>query len=243
MLFIPAIDLIDGRCVRLAQGDFGQKTQYNRDPAETARSFQDEGARYLHVVDLDAARDPKRNNRITIRRIIEAVDIPVEVGGGIRDWNTLAALLDLGVARVILGTVIVKDQNLVEELVTRYGSRLVAGIDARNGIVQISGWVEQGSVTALELGMRVREMGFSLVIYTDVSRDGTLQGPNLQGIRTMAEQTGLPLVAAGGISNIQDLKLVKALEDAGVTGVISGKALHEGKFTVREACKVLQADA
>jgi phosphoribosylformimino-5-aminoimidazole carboxamide ribotide isomerase len=240
VLFIPAVDLIDGRCVRLAQGDYGQETRYDRDPVETAVWFQDEGARYLHVVDLDAARDPDRHNRATIQRMIEVLEIPVEVGGGVRDQEGVKALLDIGVSRVILGTLIVKNEALAGELISRFGSQLVAGIDARNGIVRISGWTEGSSLTAGELGKRVRDMGFELLIYTDIARDGMLDGPNIEGIRAMAVETGLPILAAGGISTLQDLERMKSLEHDGVRGVISGKAIYEGRFSPREAIRLLQ---
>ena len=152
MLFIPAIDLIDGQCVRLERGDYGQRTRYDRDPIETAVLFQQEGARCLHIVDLDAAKNPGRNNRPTIGRIIAAVDMPVQVGGGVRDRKAVEELFDLGVDRIILGTMIVKDQALAGELVSLYGSRLAAGIDARDGMVRVSGWTEGSDLSAIELG-------------------------------------------------------------------------------------------
>jgi phosphoribosylformimino-5-aminoimidazole carboxamide ribotide isomerase len=242
VLFIPAVDLIGGRCVRLTQGDYEQETRYECDPVETAVWFQDEGAGYLHIVDLDAARDPDGHNRETIRRMIGAVEIPVEVGGGVRDRQGVEALLEIGVSRVILGTLIVKNEALARELISRFGSRLVAGIDARNGIVRVSGWTEESSLTAGELGKRVRDMGFELIVYTDIARDGMLVGPNIEGIRSMAVETGLPILAAGGISTLQDLERIKALELDGVRGVISGKAIYEGRFSPREAVKLLQGE-
>jgi len=242
VLFIPAIDLIEGHCVRLSQGDYGKKTSYDLDPVETAARFQAEGARYLHVVDLDAAREPDRHNRSTIRRIVEGVSVPVEVGGGVRDEYGVEALLDLGVARVILGTLIVKDEDLASRLVSRFGSRLVAGVDARDGVVRVSGWTEGSSLSATALGRRVRDMGFELVIYTDISRDGMLEGPNIEGIRSMAEETGLPILAAGGISTLLDLERIKGLEPYGVKGVIAGKALYEGRICAEDAFRLLQGE-
>lgn len=240
MLFIPAIDLMDGKCVRLSQGDYGRKKEYGYDPVERAHYFRDQGATYLHVVDLDAALEPKINNRETICRIVEQVGIPVEVGGGVRSREDVRELLDMGVDRCILGTVIVKKSELVEALVEEYGKRVVAGIDARDGMVRISGWTEGGGINALELGKRVRDIGFSLIVYTDISRDGMLRGPNVKSIEAMIEQTGLTLVAAGGISSIEDLQKIKALGNNRIRGVIAGKAIYEGRISVREACSLLQ---
>ncbi len=242
MFFIPAIDLIEGKCVRLSQGDYGQKIQYDDNPVKRARSFQDQGASYLHVVDLDAARDPKLNNRDLIRNIVEGVDIPVEVGGGVRSREDVQELLHMGVDRCILGTVILKGGDLIESLVSEYGKRVVAGIDARDGMVRISGWTEGSGITALELGKRVRDMGFSLIIYTDISRDGMLEGPNIEAIGSMITQTGLPLIAAGGISSMNDLHKIKAMADSRIEGVISGKAVYEGRISVEEACSFLQEE-
>jgi phosphoribosylformimino-5-aminoimidazole carboxamide ribotide isomerase len=241
MLFIPAIDLIDGQCVRLERGDYGQRTRYDRDPIETAVLFQQEGARYLHIVDLDAAKNSARHNRHPIGRIIAAVDMPVQVGGGVRDREGVEELFDLGVDRIILGTMIVKDQALAGELVSRHGSRLAAGIDARDGMVRVSGWTEGSDLSAMELAERAKDMGFSLIIYTDIERDGMLEGPNVTGIHEMAKHTGIPLVAAGGISRMADLASIRILEQAGVVGVISGKAIYEGLISVREACTLLQS--
>jgi len=240
MIFIPAIDLIDGKCVRLSQGDYRQKKQYDDDPVKRARLFQEQGASYLHVVDLDAAKDPGVHNRDIIRCIIEGVDIPVEVGGGVRSREDVQELLRMGVDRCILGTVILRAGDLTQYLVSDYGKRVVAGIDARDGMVRISGWTEGSDVTALELGERVRDMGFSLIIYTDISRDGMLEGPNVEAIGAMTRQTGLPLIAAGGISGMDDLRLIKSMNDSRIAGVIAGKAIYEGKILVDRACQFLQ---
>jgi phosphoribosylformimino-5-aminoimidazole carboxamide ribotide isomerase len=201
--------------------------------------FQKEGARYLHIVDLDAARDVRTGNRELIRKMVEAVDIPVQVGGGVRDRSDVQQLLDSGVERVILGTIIVKNESRVRDLVSEFDKRLVAGIDARDGVVRVSGWTEGSSLSSIDLGLKVRDMGFTLIIYTDISRDGMLDGPDVEGIRDMARTTGLPVIAAGGISTMDDLRKIKPLENAGVSGVISGKAVYEGRIGVREACGVL----
>jgi len=241
MIFLPAIDLIDGKCVRLSQGDYKKKTLYSNDPAGIARSFQDHGAGYIHIVDLDAAKNTGRNNIDTIGKIIQSISIPVEVGGGIRSRDRAAMLFDIGVSRVILGTVIVKNSGAASEIVEEFGVKVAAGIDARDGYVRISGWAEGSGIKAVHLGKKVRDMGFSLVVYTDIARDGMLEGPNIEGIRTMATETGLPVIAAGGISNLHDIRAVKALEKDGVVGVISGKALYEGTLSVAEACRLLDS--
>jgi phosphoribosylformimino-5-aminoimidazole carboxamide ribotide isomerase len=238
MLFIPAIDILDGRCVRLEQGDFGKEKRYSRDPADLALSFQDRGARYIHVVDLDAAKGGGRENREVIRRIVTSVSVPVEVGGGVRSRDTAAALLDIGVDRVILGTIIVRDEMLSAKMAGEFGSGIAAGIDARDGSVKISGWTEGGGVGALELGLKVKEMGFGLIIYTDISRDGMLKGPDKEGVKNMALRTGLPVIASGGISSIDDVKAVRELEPHGVVGMISGKAIYEGRISVEVACRI-----
>ena len=240
MIFIPAIDLIDGKCVRLSQGDYHQKKQYDVNPVRRARSFQEEGAAYLHIVDLDAAKDPGINNRDTIRSIVEGVDIPVQVGGGVRTRDDVEELLRMGVQRCILGTVILRAGDMTRALVSEYGGRVIAGIDARDGLVRISGWTEGSDVTAIELGIRVRDMGFSRIIYTDISRDGMLEGPNVEAITAMTRQTGLPLIAAGGVSTMDDLRVLKSMKDSCIEGVIAGKAIYEGRISVAEACRYLR---
>jgi phosphoribosylformimino-5-aminoimidazole carboxamide ribotide isomerase len=239
MIFIPAIDLIDGKCVRLHQGDYTKKTIYSENPVEVAAGFAHQGARCIHIVDLDAARDGKGGNLPTIERIIQRVHVPVQVGGGVRDEAKIRALLDAGADRVILGTVVLRDEKAVRKCVEKYGERLAASIDAKNGYVRISGWREGSSVTAVELGKKVKNMGFSLIIHTDIGMDGTMEGPNIPEVFAMASATGLPLIVAGGISSIEDIQKVKSLEQHGVIGVIAGRALYEGVLSVREACAVL----
>jgi phosphoribosylformimino-5-aminoimidazole carboxamide ribotide isomerase len=239
MIFIPAIDLVDGKCVRLTQGKYSMVKEYSGNPVDVARSFVDQGARYLHIVDLDAARGEDRDNRRVISRIVKEIEAGVEVGGGVRDREGVKELLDMGVERVILGTIIVKKSNIAVELVAEFGERIVAGIDAREGVVHVSGWTEGSDLKAVELGLRVRDMGFQLIVYTDIARDGMLSGPNIEAIKEMALRTSLPIIASGGVSGVEDVKALKALESAGVIGVISGKALYEGRLTVKEACEVL----
>jgi phosphoribosylformimino-5-aminoimidazole carboxamide ribotide isomerase len=239
MIFIPAIDLIDGKCVRLHQGDYTKKTLYSGNPVEVAADFAQQGARRIHIVDLDAARDGKGGNIHTIEKIIRRVHVPVQVGGGVRNSEKIHALLDAGADRVILGTILVRDEEAVKHYVGRYGDRLAASIDAKNGNVRIAGWREGSEITALELGKKVKTMGFSLIIHTDISMDGTMKGPNIPAVEAMASATGLPLIVAGGISCIKDIQRVKGLAKRGVVGVIAGRALYEGALSVREACNLL----
>jgi len=240
MYFIPAIDLIEGRCVRLEQGDYCRKTEYGEDPVDTARSFEAQGAGCVHIIDLDAVKGSGRHNQDVIARIAKAVDVPLQVGGGARERSDVARLLDIGVTRIILGTIVVKAPELVQNLVREFGSALAAGIDAAEGAVRVSGWTEAAGVEAVDLGMRVKAMGFSRIVYTDITRDGMMEGPNVDGIRHMARMTGLPVIAAGGVSRIEDVIALKALKEDGVEGVISGRAIYEGTLSVREACRILR---
>ena len=239
MIFIPAIDLISGRCVRLRQGDYQKKTEYSEDPVETARSFEEQGAEFIHIVDLDAAKGEGKENRDAIKRIMGAVGVPVQVGGGVRRRDDVLRLLDMGVKRLILGTIVVKAPGVVRDLTEEFGERLVAGIDAREGMVRISGWTEETGVEATQLGLRVKDLGFSLMVYTDITRDGMMEGPNIDGVKRIANATRLPIIVAGGISRIEDLIALKALEGMGVKGVISGRAVYEGTLSVRDACRIL----
>jgi len=240
MLFIPAIDIIGGGCVRLEQGDYGKEKRYDQDPVDQALLFQDQGAGYIHVIDLDAAKGSGGGNRQVIKKIAAAVNVPIEVGGGVRKRDDIAALFDVGVDRVILGTIIVKDEPFSIDMANEFGPRLAAGIDALDGLVRVSGWMEGSSLEAVAFGRRVKEMGFGLIIYTDISKDGMLAGPDLEGVKNMAQETGLPVIASGGVSSIEDVKTLKELEQYGVTGVISGKAIYEHRISVEEACRILQ---
>ena len=241
MMFIPAIDLIEGSCVRLTRGDYSKKIEYGEDPVELASRFRDQGAARLHVVDLDAARSGSEGNLKVIERIIRAASIPVQVGGGVRERGRVARLAEAGASGIILGTVLVKDQELARSLAAEFGTRMIAGIDASEGWVRTTGWTEPASLTAVDLARQAEGMGFGTVIYTDISRDGTLQGPNLDAIAEVAGAVGIPLIAAGGISRLADLHAVAGLEELGVTGVIAGKAIYEGRFTVAEACAALRS--
>ncbi|RKX99937.1 MAG: 1-(5-phosphoribosyl)-5-[(5-phosphoribosylamino)methylideneamino]imidazole-4-carboxamide isomerase [Spirochaetes bacterium] len=239
MIFIPAIDLINGRCVRLKQGRFSEKIEYPLDPVEVAKSFEDKGAGRIHVVDLDAAKSGGDGNLGVIKKIAASVRIPVEVGGGVRDESRIERLLDAGVEYIILGTIIVKDRDKTVRLINTYGQKLIAGVDASNGRVMISAWEEDGGLDILSVIKSVEMMGFNTVIYTDISRDGMLKGPDIPGIRNILDNARVNLIISGGISSIEDLIKIKQLGLPEIIGVISGKAIYEGRIDVSEACRIL----
>lgn len=236
MLIIPAIDLRAGKCVRLVEGKLDRETIYSDDPVAVARVWESSGAQLLHVVDLDGAFAGSPKNLDTIHDIIKAINIPVQVGGGIRDLSTIDKLLKIGVARVILGTVVIQDPMLVAEACSSFGSdRVVVGIDARNGKVAIEGWGLTAEKDALELAAEISTMGVNRVIFTDISRDGTLKGPNVQAIKKLALASNLKVIASGGVSTIKDIAALNELKPYGVEGVIVGKALYAGTVNIDEA--------
>lgn len=233
ILPIPAIDVLEGSCVRLMQGAYDQVTNYHTDPLAVALHWESMGAPLLHIVDLDAARTGGRtNNRTLIASIAERVSIPIQTGGGIRSSADITRTLDLGIHRVIIGTAAVKDPQLVSTMVTQYGSeRIAVGIDARDGEVQISGWVDGTGVSAFEFAHDMESRGIRRIIYTDISRDGTMEGPNLSAYRNLGRQLqSAQLMASGGVSGPKDLTALSELESIGVDSVIVGRALYEGKF-------------
>ncbi|ACB53488.1 phosphoribosylformimino-5-aminoimidazole carboxamide ribotide isomerase [Crocosphaera subtropica ATCC 51142] len=232
---IPAIDLLEGRCVRLYQGNYQQSEVYNENPVEVARQWADEGATRLHLVDLDGAKQGHPVNLDTIEAIVRAISIPVQVGGGLRDRQSIAQLIDLGVDRTIVGTVAVENPSLVQELCQAFPSKIAVGIDARNGKVATRGWLETSEVLATELAQQMAELGVSAIIYTDIHRDGTLQGPNREALRELANHIKIPVIASGGVSSLSDVLGLLALEPIGVTGVIIGKALYTGDVSLAEA--------
>jgi phosphoribosylformimino-5-aminoimidazole carboxamide ribotide isomerase len=231
MLIIPAIDLKDGKCVRLYQGDYDQVTVFADDPAEVAQRWRDEGATYLHLVDLDAAKAGHPVNLAVIERIIVAGGLPVEVGGGIRDEATINQMLELGVDRVILGTAAVKDPVQIGHLCERYGERIVIGIDARHGLVAFDGWTETSLITAHQLAIQLAHHGATRFIYTDISRDGTLTEPNYEAFIEFKEAAERPVIASGGISKLEH---IQKLEELGAEGVIVGKALYTGDLKLAD---------
>ncbi|MBR8829936.1 MAG: 1-(5-phosphoribosyl)-5-[(5-phosphoribosylamino)methylideneamino] imidazole-4-carboxamide isomerase [Chroococcopsis gigantea SAG 12.99] len=239
MEVIPAIDILEGKCVRLYQGDYEQSQVFNDDPLTVARDWVSQGATRLHLVDLDGAKEGKQVNLSTISRIIESLPIAVQVGGGLRDRTSVEQLLDLGVKQVILGTVAVENPALVEELCQAFPGKIIVGIDARDGKVAVKGWLETSSVEATDLAGDMALAGAASIIYTDIHRDGTLAGPNLNALRELAHKIDIPVIASGGISSLTDLLSLLSLEPAGVTGVIVGRALYTGNVNLREAIKAI----
>lgn len=229
MLLIPAIDLLDGRCVRLLRGSFSQATRYDADPVEMARSFADLGARWLHVVDLDAAEGRGKDNRDVIGRIRAAVSARLEVGGGVRTEQDAGRLLALGVDRIVLGTVLVRSPRLASEWIARLGSRFVAGIDARDGRVKIAGWSADAGVSDVEAAANLAGLGITGLIYTSIARDGTLGGPDVPRTNAAARAARLPTILSGGIGSAADVETAAAEADPLVAGIILGKALYEGR--------------
>ncbi|MCG0277996.1 MAG: 1-(5-phosphoribosyl)-5-[(5-phosphoribosylamino)methylideneamino]imidazole-4-carboxamide isomerase [Thermanaeromonas sp.] len=237
MIVFPAIDLRGGRCVRLYQGRPTAETVYSEDPVEVAKMWVREGASWLHIVDLDGAFEGRRKNLSLIREIIIAAGIPVQVGGGVRSLDDIEALLTAGAARVILGTVAVTDPTLVAEACAKYGEAIVVGVDCRDGWVATKGWTETSNRRGVEMARELARLGVKRLIYTDISRDGTLKGPNLEAIREVALACGLPVIASGGVASLEDIVALRELKPYGIEGVIIGQALYQGKFSLAEAIK------
>ncbi|MEW6493685.1 MAG: 1-(5-phosphoribosyl)-5-[(5-phosphoribosylamino)methylideneamino]imidazole-4-carboxamide isomerase [Cyanobacteriota bacterium] len=239
MNVIPAIDLLEGRCVRLYQGDYARSQVFNDNPVEVAQQWVDQGAARLHVVDLDGAKAGKPVNTKSIEAIVQAVSVPVQVGGGLRDRAGVAQLLDIGVEQVILGTAAVEDHLLVKQLCEEFPGKIIVGIDARNGFVATRGWLETSEVKATDLAQQMNQLGVAAIIYTDIHRDGTLSGPNLEALRELAYSISIPVIASGGVSSITDLLSLLALEPLGVSGVIVGRALYTGDISLKEALQAV----
>jgi phosphoribosylformimino-5-aminoimidazole carboxamide ribotide isomerase len=238
MIVIPAIDLKDGRCVRLLQGRLDAETVFSDDPAAMARRWQSEGAAMLHVVDLDGAVEKSPRNLESIRNILAEVDLPVQVGGGIRTLETIASYLELGAHRVVIGTEAVRNPELVREACRRYPETVVVGIDARRGRVAIEGWTETTPVTAVELARRFEDSGVAAINFTDIHRDGMQTGPNIEETRRLAEAVRIPVVASGGVATLEDIRALLPLERVGVSGVITGRALYSGTLSLAQAIAV-----
>ncbi|MEA5462447.1 1-(5-phosphoribosyl)-5-[(5-phosphoribosylamino)methylideneamino]imidazole-4-carboxamide isomerase [Leptothoe sp. PORK10 BA2] len=236
---IPAIDLLGGRCVRLFQGDYEQSQVFDDDPVAVARRWAEQGATRIHLVDLDGAKAGKPENWQAITQIVQAVDVPVQVGGGLRDRNRVKELFNLGVQYAILGTVAVENPELVGELSTEFPGRIFVGIDARDGRVATRGWIETSTVMADDLARRMGELGAAAIIYTDIKRDGTLKGPNLEALRELAGKIDTPVIASGGVSSMGDLLSLLGVAPLGVSGVIVGKALYTGDVALPEAIKAI----
>ena len=238
MRLYPAIDIKEGRCVRLCQGQFDQVRVYGDSPADMARRWEEKGASYLHLVDLDGAKSGRSVNAGCIREIVKAVRIPVQLGGGIRSFSDVEEVLKLGVSRVIIGTKAVKEPDFVREAVSRFGAGQIAvGIDAKDGMVAVQGWEEISRISAAKLAVQMRDQGVLTVIYTDISRDGMLGGPNIEATKALAGVSGLQVIASGGVSCMEDLRRIR---EAGIDGAVIGKALYEEKIDLAEAVRELE---
>ncbi len=241
MIFFPAIDLAEGKCVRLVHGDMDQATVFSDAPGDQARAFEAAGCEWLHVVDLNGAFAGKPVNAEPVKAILAAIDIPVQLGGGIRDMHNIAYWLNAGVRRVILGTVALRDPDLVRHACKEYPGQIAVGIDARDGFVAVEGWAEVSQITSFDLADKFEDAGVSTIIFTDIGRDGAMKGPNVEATVALAAAISTPVIASGGVSSMADLQ---ALKDAGggvLEGVISGRALYDGRIDPAAATALLKA--
>lgn len=241
MILFPAIDLKDGQCVRLKLGDMAQATVFNDDPADQAKSFEDQGFEYLHVVDLNGAFAGESVNGAAVEAILEAVDFPVQLGGGIRTLGHIEGWLDKGLARVILGTVAVRDPALVKEAAKTWPGQVAVGIDARKGMVAVEGWAETSELSVTELAKRFEGAGVAAIIYTDIDRDGVLAGINWDATLELARATSIPVIASGGLASMDDIERMTRPDYQVLEGAISGRALYDGRIDSREALAKLRA--
>jgi phosphoribosylformimino-5-aminoimidazole carboxamide ribotide isomerase len=240
LILYPAIDIRDGRAVRLAQGDYERETAYDDDPVEAAKRWADAGAQWLHVVDLDGARAGAPVNLGHVRRIVAAVDIPVQLGGGLRDSGKVEEAISTGVERVVLGTAAVRDPELAEAIAAAHGERVVASVDARGGMAAAQGWTEESGLGAAEAVRRLSDRGLGRFVYTPIEVDGLMEGPDLDSLRSVAEATEAEIIYSGGIGSIADLEAIAGLGLKNLGGVIVGRALYEGRFGIEEAQAALQ---
>lgn len=241
MQLYPAIDLKDGQCVRLLKGDMAKATVYNHDPAAQAAAFEAMGFKYLHVVDLNGAVSGDLVNKPAVESILKQVKIPVQLGGGIRSMEGISSWLEAGISRVILGTIAVKYPGLVKEAAAAYPGRIAVGIDAKGGMVATHGWVETSTVRAVDLAKQFEDAGVSAIIYTDIARDGTLGGPNLEETAALAEAVSIPVILSGGMSTLRDIAAVNTKKDSGIEGIILGRALYEKTIDPKAALQLAGA--
>jgi len=237
MDILPAIDLIGGKCVRLIQGEYDKQITYQDDPVAQARAFFDAGAQWLHVVDLDGAKEGRPVNARVVAEIAEQVPMKIELGGGIRDEAAIVAMLEAGVSRLILGSRAIKRFDWFGEMANKYPGRLVLGLDARGENLATEGWLDQGSLSLLDFAKQAADLPLAAIVYTDISKDGMLAGPNIERTRQLVEAVEIPIVAAGGVTTVEDVKTLKA---AGVAGAIIGRALYEGTITLTEALRAAE---
>lgn len=243
MILFPAIDLKNGQCVRLQQGDMARATVFSDDPAAQAKAFEDQGFEYLHVVDLDGAFAGKPMNAQAVEAMLRVVKFPVQLGGGIRDLATVEAWLSKGIRRVIIGTAAVRDPQLVKEAAKKFPGRVAVGLDARDGKVAVEGWAEASTVTALEIAKRFEDAGVAAIIFTDIARDGMLQGLNLDATIALADAISIPVIASGGFASIDDVKALLQPRARKLEGAISGRALYDGRIDPAEALALIKAAA
>jgi len=241
VILFPAIDLKNGQCVRLQQGDMNRATVFNLDPAAQAATFERQGFSYLHIVDLDGAFAGQPRNAQAVEAILKTVKMPVQLGGGIRDMATLEAWLGKGIARVIIGTAAVRDPAFVKEAAQKYPGRVAVGLDARDGKVAVEGWAETSTVTALEIAQRFEDAGVAAIIFTDIARDGLLKGLNLDATIALAEAISIPVIASGGLASIDDVKALLTPRAKKLEGAISGRALYDGRIDPAEALALIKA--
>ena len=240
MIFFPAIDLKDGQCVRLLRGEMDQATVFNDDPGAQARAFVKQGCEWIHVVDLNGAFEGRPVNADAVDAILDDVRVPIELGGGIRNMETIRFWLDKGVRRVILGTVALRDPDLVIEACKRYPGRIAVGVDAKDGMVAVEGWAEVSNISAIDLARKFEDAGVAAIIFTDIARDGLMQGPNTDSTLELARAISTPVIASGGVSSMEDLKDLMARGGDILEGVISGRAVYDGQIDVREAVDLLK---
>lgn len=241
MIVIPAIDLKNGKCVRLVQGNMDQETVYSDNPLQMARHWEDLGAELLHLVDLDGAIEGMPRNLDLIREIVKGLSIPVEVGGGIRSLETIDAYIREGADRVVIGTRAVEDPDFLTQACRRFPGKIIAGIDARNGYVAVQGWTQVTGRLASDFALEIQGQGVSAIIFTDIHRDGMQTGPNIESTRALAESVTIPVIASGGISSLEDIRALMRIESSGVTGAITGRALYSGAMDLREAIALTKA--
>lgn len=235
MLIIPAIDIRDGNCVMLTQGKIEAETVFSKDPVLMAKLMQSKGAKRLHVVDLDGAFQGKPKNIDIVRKIRESIQIPMEFGGGIRSIEAISALIEAGIEHVIVGTLAINSPEMLKEAVDKYGGKITLALDVRDSKVAIVGWKETTSVDALELTLKAKEMGIEEIIYTDIKKDGMMEGPNIEGLKYFAAKSGLNIIASGGVSKLQDITDIKALKQDNIIGAIIGKALYNNAIKLEDA--------
>ena len=243
MILFPAIDLKDGQCVRLVQGDMDRATVFSDTPAEQAKVFENQGFEWLHLVDLNGAFEGKPVNGDAVEAILKTVSLPAQLGGGIRSMQQIEAWLDKGIARVILGTAALRDPQLVIDACKTWPGKIAVGVDAKDGYVAVEGWAEVSDIQALDLAKRFEDAGVAALIYTDISRDGAMQGMNVAGTAELANSVGIPVIASGGVTNLDDLHALKAANAPGIIGVISGRAIYDGRLDPAEALAVLKEAA